>query len=407
MYFSGSPDNDAWQARENGLCEHRLFSLHGNYFPAVMQWVQDLRRGIVTTSDRLRAYPALRENLRLLDRATNADGCLEDTLCTDDTPRIPRTVMLDSGAYTAWKSGTPATVDDVLRTYTAFIDAAGDLFDEIWMINLDCIPGTFGETPSAHEIAAAQKIGDENLRTLTERFGDRILPVYHQGESMQQLAACVDTAPDYLCLSPRQGLHESQRLPWCSRIHSILRARWPHIRTHGLATTANRMMRDVPWYSVDSAAWRKHAAYGMVDILVDGPRPRYTTAFLSRHGMRYDLTATVIADGATVSGTALGLTASSTADEVHAAFAAAGIAAADIPLFGGTLGRGKHYDDRPACAQESIRDAIATVGLSLATCRHSSRGRSLVNMTTFARFAAACRGLVPTPAHATLFTRAP
>lgn len=52
--------------------------------------------------------------------------------------------MLDSGAFSAWNAGKTVSLDDVKRAYAAFLNKAEELFDEVWLINLDVIPGERG-----------------------------------------------------------------------------------------------------------------------------------------------------------------------------------------------------------------------------------------------------------------------
>ena len=239
FYMSGTPRNDVYQVQENGLCSHRLFSLHGDYQRAVHKWL--------------------------------------DQVIDDPTNPYPRSIMLDSGAFTAWNAGTEVTLDEVFDSYDRFEERAGDLFDEIWMINLDKIPGKRGVDPTQEQIAESLVVSDVNYELLVEKFGERILPVYHQGEDSDRLFELTELAK-YICVSPRNDLHEGERAKWSAEIHDDLRKFYPDAMTHGLATTGNRMLRDVKWTSVDSAAWVLHAGFGKVDIF-EGDK--YRNYFLS------------------------------------------------------------------------------------------------------------------------------
>lgn len=234
FYMSGTPRNDVLQRQENALCSHRLFSLHGDYQRAVHKW-------------------------------------LDDVIAAPHHP-YPKFIMLDSGAFTAWNAGGEVTLDEVFESYDRFEQKAGDLFEEIWMVNLDKIPGKRGVDPTPAEIDEALRISDENYARLVDRFGVRILPVYHQGEDMERCFELAEMA-DYICISPRNDLPEGERAKWSYDRHEQLRTRFPNARTHGLATTGNKMLRDVPWTSIDSAAWVLHAGFGQVDIF-EGDRYR-------------------------------------------------------------------------------------------------------------------------------------
>ncbi len=48
LYMSGTPKNDAFQALENQMCSHRLFSMHGVYAREVMKWLEMVKAGVRT-----------------------------------------------------------------------------------------------------------------------------------------------------------------------------------------------------------------------------------------------------------------------------------------------------------------------------------------------------------------------
>jgi hypothetical protein len=255
FFMSGTPRNDKYQDQEDTLCSSRLFSLHGDYMRPVMKWLQ-----------------------RVVDNPNRP---------------YPKIMMLDSGAFTAWNAGEEATLDHVIESYERFEDVAGDLFEEIWMINLDKIPGEKGRDPTQAELDESIVISDRNYKILVEKFGDRILPVFHQDESDERLFEIADMA-DYFCISPRNDLPEARRKRWSQRVHHMLTNKYgPGAkRTHGLATTGNEMIREVPWYSIDSAAWILHAGYGKIDVFLDDrfggllghDKPRYRNWFVSEEG---------------------------------------------------------------------------------------------------------------------------
>ena len=46
-------------------------------------------------------------------------------------------LMLDSGAYTAWKQGKEVKLSHLIKTYADFVEKYGDAYKNIWFINLD------------------------------------------------------------------------------------------------------------------------------------------------------------------------------------------------------------------------------------------------------------------------------
>lgn len=250
FFMSGTPRNDHYQDFEDTLCTCRLFSLHGSYQRAVMKWL--------------------------------------DRVVMDPDRSYPRIIMLDSGAFTAWNAGQETHLDEVMESYSRFEEASQGLFDEIWMVNLDKIPGERGRDPTPEEVDDAIKTSDDNYRKLVDQFGYRILPVFHQGESDDRLLEVAEMT-DYICVSPRNDLPEAMRKEWSQDKHRLLNKEYGYQakKTHGLATTGNAMIRDVPWHSIDSAAWILHAGYGKVDIFCADPhdhRSRYKNWFVSYEG---------------------------------------------------------------------------------------------------------------------------
>lgn len=413
LYMSGTPRNDPYQTVENRMNTHRLFSMHAEYEKPVLRWVQDLRDGIMDAKDYLKAYPQhidliknrdqrRREQQRDYGRQFDWDTAdiLEDVCQRLNGRPYPKAILLDSGAFTAWNKGEETTVDDVRRKYSAFIEKAGDLFDEIWGINLDVIPGEKGRDPTPDELTRAVEVSDINFEILVKEFGDIILPVYHQGESVERLAECVaqvDGKSNYICVSPRNDLAENQRVNWSRDAHAELRGKWPHIMTHGLATTGNRMVRTVPWYSGDSAAWVQHGGYGMIDIFHDEDHafgrkadPHYMNYFVSFENVGYDLSAEIETPAGRVKCSELGVTASSPMHEIAAAFLAAGIEPDRFPFAedtGHRHDRDKAYFGISEEHRAFIRSRVEAYGFPFEVAMWDSRVRNLICMGEFVAFA--------------------
>lgn len=288
-FFSGTPRNDAYQRQEDSQCTHRLFSCHDSYLKAVMKWMANAR----------------------------------------EHEKIPHTIMLDSGAFTAWNKGHSTSLDEVYRAYDMVMEIAHDMFAEIWMVNLDKIPGECGRDPTPEELDEAVEISDVNLIKLQERFGERILPVFHQGESTDRLHE-VKAQADYICISPRNDMPEKLRVRWSMDVHAILDGK----KTHGLATTGNNMMRNVPWYSVDSAAWILRAGYGMAFFCIDG---KLISPFFTYESDRYK-------------------------------------------------GWDEHFDTLNPVLQQKVLAALEPTGFTVEDLTHNARARNIVSMNQIQKF---------------------
>jgi DUF971 family protein len=174
----------------------------------------------------------------------------------------PCEIMFDSGAFTAWSKGAEVHLDTLIGHYTTLLEkfeGKGGV-QNIWLISLDKIPGRKGHTATPAEIDEAVRISDENYAVLSKHFGTRVLPVFHQNESQARLLE-VAKMNHYICVSPRNDLHEKSRVLWSKSAHALLP---PEVKTHGLAATGSTMMREVPWHSVDSARWLYAAFNGTI-----------------------------------------------------------------------------------------------------------------------------------------------
>lgn len=436
LYMSGTPRNDPYQSVENRMNTHRLFSMHADYEKAVLRWVRDLQSGILDADAYLKAYPQHRDHIKKRDanrriaqrdfgRKVDWDTAevLEQVCQTLKGRPYPKAILLDSGAFTAWNKGKKTTVDDVKHKYSKFIELAGDLFDEIWGINLDVIPGERGRDPTPEELDEAVRVSDINYEILTKEFGNIILPVYHQGESIERLGECVaqvNGKHDYICVSPRNDLPEGKRIEWSRDAHARLNEQWPHIMTHGLATTGNRMVRTVPWYSGDSAAWVQHGGYGMIDIFHDASMasgrkkdPHYMNYFVSLEGVEYELGNPItLPDGSTTTCRALGFGDTSKPADIADKLLELGVNPNDFPLFGKHFKKYEHRDDDSAakyfeaCSESHrkyIVERVERLGFPFEVCRWDSRVRNLICMAEFVTFAEWAKSAPKEPGQQFLF----
>jgi hypothetical protein len=288
QYFhSGTPKNDPFQWLENKCTDNRLFSVYGDYHKPVMRWLRDVKDGIDCIDAFLDRYPvervrmqradALRRHHQLEQSDERDFDTIEVLRTVEMAATYPRTIMLDSGAFSVWKSGGKITVEQVIHAYSTFLDEAGDLFKQIWLINLDEIPGKPGSSiEDAGPLREAAKIEDRNLLILRERlarFDPHILSVIHQSRNnrfdRERLKVVLEQAAHsdhFLCVSPDNSRPEKERIEWAQGIRDMAADLAPEVRLHGLATTGNVMANGFGFYSVDSLAWYQHALYGTLDL---------------------------------------------------------------------------------------------------------------------------------------------
>ncbi len=184
----------------------------------------------------------------------------------------PNLLMLDSGAFSVWNKGATIDIDD-------YINFCKKCPGVTYYVNLDVIPGAPGtavrRTPEMIEGACKQ--GWKNyLKMVSVLPVEKVIPVYHRGESLAWLEKYLDFGTPYLGigLSGALGVVTAEKKSWISQIKKYIlnSAGRPIIKTHGFAVTAWEMMKILPWHSVDSASWVRQASYGTIYI----PRKRGT-----------------------------------------------------------------------------------------------------------------------------------
>jgi hypothetical protein len=312
QYFhSGTPKNDAFQWLENKCTDYRLFSIYGDYRKPVMRWLRDVKDGIDSLDAFLDRYPIERIRIERADTLRRHHQLEQCDARDFDTPEVlrsvemaaiyPRTIMLDSGAFSVWRSGGKITVDEVISAYSAFLVEAGDLFNQVWLINLDEIPGKPGlPVQDERTLKDAAEVEDRNLVILREalaRFDPHILPVIHQSRNdafdRERLKVVLEQAAHsdhFLCVSPDNSRPEKERVEWAQAIRDLAHEIAPDVRLHGLATTGNVMANGFGFYSVDSIAWYQHALYGTLDLYEkDGAEYRYRGYHVSVERDAFDL----------------------------------------------------------------------------------------------------------------------
>lgn len=169
------------------------------------------------------------------------------------------TVVLDSGAFSAWTKKTPIDLD----AYIAFIKANMEYVDHV--VNLDAIPGEFGRVPTPDEVEASAQQGWDNMLYM-EEFGIRPMPVFHMGEQMKWLDRMIDHGCDYVGISPANDRTTNQKKAWLDEVFDRIcdADGWPCIKTHGFGVTSVPILFRYPWFSADSTSWALFGAYGMI-----------------------------------------------------------------------------------------------------------------------------------------------
>lgn len=234
--------------------------------------------------------------------------------------------FLDSGAYSAMASGKPVSLED----YSAFLRKYGEQVD--YYANLDAIP----PNAKADRAVWAQKTLD-NQRYL-EAQGFKPLPVFHLNEPWSFLEKYLDEY-EYICLGGLVGGGDNDRFleeVWGKYLTDG--AGRPKVKVHGFGMTTLRHLALYPWYSVDSSTWLIHSKLGIVAF------PKQ----IDRHpGWDFSTAPTL-----------LSLSDNSSLRQEE----------------------GRHYDNMTAPQQESVRNYLTSMGLSMLDLRGHPEQRFIANL---------------------------
>jgi hypothetical protein len=173
-----------------------------------------------------------------------------------------RVIMLDSGAYSAWKRGRE--ID--LAAYIGFVKYNAPHVDHY--ISLDVIPGRNGQrdrSPEAVECAAQQSYRNH---CAMKDAGLHPIPVFHMDERFEWLERMITDGEKYIALSPSLRAHRKEIQRW---LRFCFKHVPPRVKVHGLGVTSAALLGRWRhrWSSVDSSTWVQVSAKGRLIV------PRY------------------------------------------------------------------------------------------------------------------------------------
>lgn len=161
---------------------------------------------------------------------------------------VPRLrVFADSGAHSARTLGLHLDIDEYGQWLTKWHD---------WFTiycNLDVIGG-----PEATA---------RNQKHLEERYGLHPMPVFHTGEPFQVLERMIDEGYTYIALGKLLGNSVKALRPWLAKAFRISDGRAVF---HGFGMTVWSLLREFPFYSVDSSSWGSGVRYGNMRLFHAG-----------------------------------------------------------------------------------------------------------------------------------------
>lgn len=158
-------------------------------------------------------------------------------------------LMIDSGAYSAWRKGETLSVDEYVR----FIYDNGLNRPGVIVVSLDVI----NEGQASYE----------NWKEMRKQ-GIEALPVYHVATDVRFLKLYLKEV-QYIGIGAIANLDSNRRRISLDRIWQdflIDCDNMPFVRTHGMGITSFSLMKQYPWFSVDSTSWLMNGAYGKIYV---------------------------------------------------------------------------------------------------------------------------------------------
>jgi len=177
----------------------------------------------------------------------------------------PITLMIDSGAFSAWTQNKEIDIDEYIQfclKYDKYVD---------YFVNLDIIPGKgFGITVKAEEYEEGAERGWRNYLYMLEKGvkKEKLIHVFHQGERFEHLKRMLEFGTPYIGISPTNDKTTEEKKKWIDSCmpYVLDEEGFPVVKFHGFGLTSLKLMLRYPWYSVDSTSWVVTARIGQVFV---------------------------------------------------------------------------------------------------------------------------------------------
>ncbi len=171
-------------------------------------------------------------------------------------------VFLDSGAFSAFTLGMEIDLEHLASWIR---QVAG--YDKVKCFvptNLDVIPEPEANREQCEQCAEE---GFKNYLRLKE-LGVESIPVLHLGESLRWLDRMLEQT-DYIGLGGVTKNNIAKIRVWFDEVFPYLkRQNITGLKVHGFGATSPSILKDYPWYSVDSSTAFQMARYGQIFVPV-------------------------------------------------------------------------------------------------------------------------------------------
>jgi len=193
-------------------------------------------------------------------------------------------LIIDSGAFTVWRKGKEVNIQEYINFLHQIKNSCKG---NIRVVNLDVIPGKFGETKKIHKdklkdnsiVEEAAKKGYENLIIMLQN-GIEPIHVFHQGESFKWLDKMVEKV-GYIGISPANDVYTYiNKKKWLDDVFDYLEKHQIKVNTHGFGVWSPNILLEYPWTSCDSLSWLMLGVYGNVYYVKGGYKtPQFNRDF--------------------------------------------------------------------------------------------------------------------------------
>ncbi len=192
-------------------------------------------------------------------------------------------LILDSGAYSAWTKKSPIWIKDYQRYCKKH-------FDKItYFVNLDIIPGAPGMEPTAEDRKYSAEQGYNHYWEMVKFLGElgvernKIIHVFHQFEDIEYLKQMVDVDKmEYIGLSPsndRKIVNTERKREFLQECFEIVAPDGiPKCKTHAFGVSSfdllgslldpatGQLKPQFPLYSADARTWGRQAMGGYIFV---------------------------------------------------------------------------------------------------------------------------------------------
>lgn len=158
-------------------------------------------------------------------------------------------ILLDSGAFSAHSQGFDIRVAD----YASWLEEVSPALRD-WLVGAITLDVLNDEAQSWDNWAALQRRGLDTV------------PAVHLHARLDAVDRYVDAGVDWLALGAMVGQSLPKKFGWAAWVHRHLRDQHPHVRTHGLGATSEKMIASIPWWSVDSSSFGSGFRYGRAKL---------------------------------------------------------------------------------------------------------------------------------------------